>query len=129
MKKKNMNKKTDKKQTPLEGLFGSVKQTSGPFDQSALKRVQAALFDGPLAERTEVQSPEFNAIVMLEILASGYESKMARTILDAIASWRISLNRAGRTEFVTAIQSEIQRQLEEKKLEVEKLRATIGERR
>jgi len=126
---KNIKNVNEKKPTPLEGLFGSMRQTSGPFDQSALKRVQAALFDGPLAERTEVHPPEFNAIVMLEILASGYDSKMARTILDAIASWRISLNRTGRTEFVTAIQSEIQRQLEEKKLEVEKLRATIGERR
>jgi len=118
-----------KKQTPLEGLFGSVKQTSGPFDQSALKRVQAALFDGPLAERTEIHGPEFNAIVMLDIIANDYKCETAQTILDAIARWRISLDRKGRMEFVTAIQSEIQRQLEEKKLEVERLRATIGERR
>lgn len=129
MKKLRVKKPVEKKPTPLEGLFGSMKQTSGPFDASALKRVQAALFDGPLAERTEVHAPEFNAIVMLEIIASSYDSKMARTILNAIGSWRISLNRTGRAEFVTAIQSEVQRQLEEKKLEVEKLKATIGERR
>lgn len=124
-------KAKEKKPTPLEGLFGSVSQTSGPLDASALKRVQAALFDGPLVERTEFHGPELNAIIMLEILGnkSGYDSEMARVIIDAISRCRISLDRKSRIEFVTAIQSEIQRQLEEKKLEVERLRATIGERR
>lgn len=127
--KQKVKKLAEKTQTPLEGLFGSMKQTSGPFDSSALKRVQAALFDGPLAERTEIHGQEFNAIVMLDILAKNHDCNTAQVILNAIARWRISLDRKGRLEFVTAIQSEIQRQLEEKKLEVERLRATIGERR
>lgn len=116
-------------QNPLAQLFGGIKPVSGPFDRTAMKKIQEHLYDGPLEERTEFHNPEFNAIVFLKVLADGYDCNIARVILDAISQCRISLERKGRMEDVQAIQTEVQRQLEQSKLEIERMRATTGDRR
>lgn len=115
--------------TPLAGLFDAIKPASGPFGDTALKQIQQHLYSGPLEERTEYTLGEFNAIVMLFVLAYYYKSEVAKAILKGISQCRISLERKGRMEDVQAMVTEIQRQLEQQKLEVSKLQAMTGERR
>lgn len=128
-KKKAKVHKKEKKMGALDAIFSGASPVSGPFTDPTLKEIRQHLFKGPIEERTEYHVPEFNAIVYLSILADHYKSAMARAILDSISKCRISLDRKGRAELVETMRSEIQRQYDQQRLEIERLKTTMGDRR